>query len=86
MITNCLHCGHYRIFLGAEIEGARTMIKKLRLDLKNPKTSDAVKSQFKDVVRLHFEIELLLYAIQYGDVPYAYEVLGIAPPKEGEAA
>lgn len=86
MITNCHTCGHYRIHLGSEIEGARTLIKKLRLDLKNPTTREAVKGQVKDITRLEFEIALLLYGVVHGDVPYVYEVLGIAPPRVGEAA
>lgn len=59
MITVCKSCGNYTVLQGAEVEGARTLIKKLRLQLSDPKTAQSVIDQKKMIAQLQLEVELL---------------------------
>jgi hypothetical protein len=59
MITNCNRCGNYTIILGQELAGARAVVKKLRLDLKNAARRFTVIRQYDAVNQLLLEIDLL---------------------------
>lgn len=83
MITTCRSCGNYTVLLGAEIEGARTMIKKLRLLLSDPKTRESMRTNSKGLIALQMEADLLLaYAIgeEIPDSQYSFGLI------EGAAA
>jgi len=63
MITVCKSCGNYTVLQGSEVEGARTLIKKLRLQLADPQTRQAVLDQKRKIDQLALEIELLSSSI-----------------------
>jgi hypothetical protein len=64
MITVCTTCGSYMVRPGQEAEGARTLVKKLRLLLKDPKTQFDATAKNNAMQQLRLEIELLALASQ----------------------
>jgi hypothetical protein len=68
LITNCNICGNYTVKVGQEILGARTMIAKLRLDLKDNKNLADIHARSASIRGLKLEIEMLLEAIHMDDV------------------
>jgi hypothetical protein len=64
MITVCTTCGNYMVRPGAEIDGARTLVKQLRLLLKDPKTQSDVLAKNNAIQQLRLEVELLALASQ----------------------
>ena len=64
MITVCTSCGNYMVLPGQEVEGARTLVKQLRLLLKDPKTQSEVTAKNNAIQQLRLEVELLALASQ----------------------
>jgi hypothetical protein len=50
-----------------EVDGARTMVKKLRLLLKDPKTQSEVTAKNNAIQQLRLEVELLALALASQD-------------------
>jgi hypothetical protein len=64
MITVCTTCGNYMVRPGQEVEAARTLVKKLRLLLKDPKTQSDATAKNNAMQQLRLKVELLALASQ----------------------